>query len=1079
MLHYSSSAPAEILVAVNGTNLNTFLLDSSDGSKANSWLDISLPQGGSSLTISANSGGSDCLILGLEIHRTQLPSILLKTEAENFTGSTGNISTATVGASQAASLFVSDGSYVTLNSSGSSLEFDNVAVDEGGSYRLTIATWQTGATSLNVLVDDILFGAIDVEKYVFPYQARARCYDLTLTLTPGNHKITLVSDNQLTIDYLTLSRQQATTYYVSSSEGIDSNDGLTEATPIASLEAISSINLFPGDRVLFKSGDTFYGLYSVNGSGAEGNPILIGRYGQGSQPILDASSGTGADPMYTVHLNNISYIELDDLEINNDRQTSHPLYSDVQGYGILVYNNAHSVMSHFHFRNITVRNVYAISTEGIDFDALQVSGICFRCEKNDQGSPVKNIRDINVSDSFFTRTGKFAIWSQHKGGEGEEYENRNMDLVFRGNHTYQTGGSGICPSSSYNCLLENNIFEYTGSDADERMAKRGSGAWFYNCRNVLAQYNISKHARGNNDSYGMHIDWGNKNVIFQYNYSEDSEGGFCEILGDNINSCYRYNISVNDGIRSSKGNSIWVSDYSASYRKSDNNYIYNNTIYVDADITPDISIVSKNTYIYNNIFYAVGNGQIGQSVNVNISSGSELLLANNLFYGNISQQLRSLDSNSFQGNPLFAYPGQTESSGYLLLTGSPALDKGLVFPEPEFPMAGQGIFAHVPLLPTSDNFGNPAQASTTVTHLGAYNGQPLPNSLKLSVSTRRDGAVDAAWASQDSGILITGYELELLGGTYTPAASSSFADPGTAGHVISPPAFTTTGIRLRALLEDGSFYLVEMPLETTDGLLVNGGFETGTMEGWNSWNNELQTSSAPTGSYAGAIKSGSGSLRQLINLRPYYRYRLQCTAKLNSATDEAILQVKDHQGDLQESVPLDSTSFKTYTLEFSTDDDPSQVTLSLFKNSGGRLITDDFSLQELGPDSTIDEDNDGLPDGWEVEFLLSTAGTDGTFDSDSDGATDLDEYLMGTDPLSDSSRFQATIQPSFSTPHQLDFYSIPGRRYILETSETLENDWIEASTAGPFPSRGSRSFTLPINKNIKQMFMRVRVELEQ
>ena len=44
--------------------------------------------------------------------------------------------------------------------------------------------------------------------------------------------------------------------------------------------------------------------------------------------------------------------------------------------------------------------------------------------------------------------------------------------------------------------------------------------------------------------------------MFQYNYSEDSEGGFCEILGDNHNVAYRFNVSVNDGFRDFHGNTI-------------------------------------------------------------------------------------------------------------------------------------------------------------------------------------------------------------------------------------------------------------------------------------------------------------------------------------------------------------------------------------------------------------------------------------------------------------------------------------------------------------------------------------------
>jgi hypothetical protein len=38
-------------------------------------------------------------------------------------------------------------------------------------------------------------------------------------------------------------------------------------------------------------------------------------------------------------------------------------------------------------------------------------------------------------------------------------------------------------------------------------------------------------------------------VTIQYNLSLDNEGGFVEILGDCVNSIYRYNVSINDGSR--------------------------------------------------------------------------------------------------------------------------------------------------------------------------------------------------------------------------------------------------------------------------------------------------------------------------------------------------------------------------------------------------------------------------------------------------------------------------------------------------------------------------------------------------
>ncbi len=55
---------------------------------------------------------------------------------------------------------------------------------------------------------------------------------------------------------------------------------------------------------------------------------------------------------------------------------------------------------------------------------------------------------------------------------------------------------------------------------------------------------------------------------------------------------------------------------------------------------------------------------------------------------------------------------------------------------------------------------------------------------------------------------------------------------------------------------------------------------------------------------------------------------------------------------------------------------------------------------DMGCYEFIDSDGDGLPDAWEAENGLDYADpADGAVDSDADGATNLEEYLNGTDPL--------------------------------------------------------------------------------
>ncbi len=79
----------------------------------------------------------------------------------------------------------------------------------------------------------------------------------------------------------------ATDYYVSSA-GNDSANGLSSSTPWKTISKVNSAfsTLNPGDRILFRKGDTFYGSLKVAKSGTSGSPIVIGAYGSGANPII-------------------------------------------------------------------------------------------------------------------------------------------------------------------------------------------------------------------------------------------------------------------------------------------------------------------------------------------------------------------------------------------------------------------------------------------------------------------------------------------------------------------------------------------------------------------------------------------------------------------------------------------------------------------------------------------------------------------------------------------------------------------------------------------------------------------------
>jgi hypothetical protein len=77
----------------------------------------------------------------------------------------------------------------------------------------------------------------------------------------------------------------ATTYYISN-DGNDSNSGTDASSPWQTINRLNSASLSPGDNVLFRRGDTFYGSIVASNSGRDGNPITYGAYGSGNKPVI-------------------------------------------------------------------------------------------------------------------------------------------------------------------------------------------------------------------------------------------------------------------------------------------------------------------------------------------------------------------------------------------------------------------------------------------------------------------------------------------------------------------------------------------------------------------------------------------------------------------------------------------------------------------------------------------------------------------------------------------------------------------------------------------------------------------------
>jgi hypothetical protein len=79
------------------------------------------------------------------------------------------------------------------------------------------------------------------------------------------------------------------TYYVDSQAGSDTNDGLSELTPLKTITKVNTLTLHPADSVLFKRGGVWRcptDDYLKVTSGDQTGVITYGAYGSGDYPVL-------------------------------------------------------------------------------------------------------------------------------------------------------------------------------------------------------------------------------------------------------------------------------------------------------------------------------------------------------------------------------------------------------------------------------------------------------------------------------------------------------------------------------------------------------------------------------------------------------------------------------------------------------------------------------------------------------------------------------------------------------------------------------------------------------------------------
>jgi Lamin Tail Domain/Immunoglobulin domain len=514
---------------------------------------------------------------------------------------------------------------------------------------------------------------------------------------------------------LTVMPAMATTYYVDSAAGNDANSGTATNSAWQSLTKINGTTFAAGDILLLKNGSSWTGTLSPQGSGSSGNPIILSSYGtNASRPLINGNGATDA-----VYFNNQPYWEINNLEVVNPGAGS-----STERRGIHLAASNFGVVNHMYVSNCFVHNICGrVDTSNGDLTAKRSGGIIVEIVSD--SSVPSRFNDIviqNCTIMSVTNQGIVACANRTTAsafpGTSSWNQNYCSNVKIRNNVI-----SDVCKNAmsfrygDESCVIEHNLIHDTANATD------GNQICTYSTRGSVIQYNEGYHNNGNGAADGSFFDadLNSPATVCQYNYSHDNTWGlWVDYTGgaDNHQIC-RYNISQND-----QGEIFHFSGTGTA-----SVYIYNNTVYIPANLSPLLfnDHSSGHTYyVYNNIFYNLSSG-----AKYSFSSGNTHTFDYNVFYGQHPSSEPS-DANKLTSDPLLVAPGtgggvggtnnMTTLGGYLLQSNSPCIDSGLTITTNMTGNANAVVF---------DFFGNPIPPNSRTDRgaaewVGAVNANPPP-----------------------------------------------------------------------------------------------------------------------------------------------------------------------------------------------------------------------------------------------------------------------------------------------------------------------------------------------------------------
>jgi len=457
-------------------------------------------------------------------------------------------------------------------------------------------------------------------------------------------------------------------YFLDAVNGDDNNAGTSPETAWQTLARLDTVELGPGDVVLFRAGDVFVGRFSLQGSGTPESPVVLGAYGTGPKPRLEG----GEADSEVILIGGNGGLEIRDLEISNFYPGG--TIADRHGIRISAPPGAGDIR-HLHFHDLDFKGIMgsgpdhesrAIDAQTTSFDLIQ---------------PYTRWNGFVVEDCHFLNIDGRAVQLNDRCNSLTDFKLRGFDyyptigFLFQNNTGQNIYRNLLQLSGTLDAVIQYNYMSGT---------TEGSAFWPFDTEGTVVQFNDFRHLRNvNADSYICHFDYNCIDTLMQYNFGYDVDGGLIEII---VNSQYdgfqedavaRYNVGVDVGFRD-KENSAGIFLTGRITRS----WVYNNTV-VTTDEQAAYKAISvnnwggewpDNNFIHNNLFLATGSPSTFNDTARLSQLGN--VLSHNLYYGNIS--VPAEDLSPVTGDPLLANPGGLDPADLKLTDGSPAIAAGLV-----------------------------------------------------------------------------------------------------------------------------------------------------------------------------------------------------------------------------------------------------------------------------------------------------------------------------------------------------------------------------------------------------------------